>query len=96
MTPAGHDSPRTATELLFGPGAGAATALTARLLSAEAGASLDQALQDLAPATRQAAAREAAAAAAGLLDIDLTGLLVAGWRTPVSYTHLTLPTTPYV
>jgi len=78
MTPTG---PRTATELLFGPGASAAAALTAQLLSAEGEASLDQALQGLAPATRQAAARETAASAAGLLDIDLAELLVAGWRT---------------
>jgi hypothetical protein len=81
MTSTGHDGPRTATELLFGGGASAAAALTAQLLSADGEASLDRALQDLAPATRQAAAREAAATAAGLLDVDLAGLLVAGWRT---------------
>ena len=31
-------------------------------------------------ATRKAAVRETAAAAAGLLDVDLDGLLLAGWR----------------
>ena len=78
MTPTG---PRTATELLFGPGASAAAALTAQLLSADGEGNLDRALQDLSPPTRQAAVREVAGAAAGLLDVDLAGLLVAGWRT---------------
>jgi len=81
MTPTVRDDPRTAAELLFGPGATAAAALTAQLLSAEGEVNLDRALRDLSPATRQAAARETAAAAAGLLDVDLAGLLVAGWRT---------------
>ena len=65
MTPTGHDGPRTATELLFGPGASAAAALTAQLLSADGEGNLDRALQDLSPPTRQAAVRETAATAAG-------------------------------
>ena len=81
MTPTARDGPRTAAELLFGPGASAAAALTTRLLSTAGEVNLDRALRDLPPATRQAAARETAAAAAGLLDVDLGGLLVGGWRT---------------
>jgi hypothetical protein len=69
---------QTAAELLFGTDASAG--LTAQLLSAQGEVNLDQALRDLPPATRQAAVRETAAAAAGLLDVDLAGLLVAGWR----------------
>ena len=80
MTPTIQDGPRTAAELLFGPGVSAAAGLTAQLLSAEGEVHLDQALRDLPQATRQAAVRETAAAAAGLLDVDLGGLLVAGWR----------------
>lgn len=72
MTPAG---PRTATELLFGPGTSAAGALTQVLLSAP-----ERALRDLPQAIRQAAVREAAAAAARLLEVELAGLLVTGWR----------------
>ena len=37
-------------------------------------------LERLPEATREAAAREVRSAAAGLLDVDLIGLLVAGWR----------------
>ena len=78
MTTTVQAGPGTATNLLFGPGANAAEALTRQILSAPTG--LDQALERLPEATRQAAVREAAAAAAGLLDVDLDGLLLAGWR----------------
>jgi hypothetical protein len=78
MTTTVQAGPGTATNLLFGPGANAAEALARQILSAPTG--LDQALERLPQATRQAAVREAAAAAAGLLDVDLDGLLLAGWR----------------
>jgi len=78
MTPTAQAGPGTAANLLFGPGANAAEALAGQILSAPTG--LDQALERLPQATRQAAVREAAAAAAGLLDVDLDGLLLAGWR----------------
>ena len=78
MTTTVQAGPGTATNLLFGPGANAAEALTRQILSAPTG--LDQALERLPETTRQAAVREAAAAAAGLLDVDLDGLLLAGWR----------------
>ena len=37
MTPAGHDSPRTATELLFGPGASAAAPACGSMRTVSAG-----------------------------------------------------------
>jgi hypothetical protein len=78
MTTTVNAGPGTATDLLFGPAANAAEALAPQILSAEA--DLDRALRQLPPATQKAAVREAAAAAAGLLDVDLDGLLLAGWR----------------
>ena len=78
MTTTVQAGPGTAANLLFGPAANAAEALAQQILSAPTG--LDQALEQLPEATRQAAVREAAAAAAGLLDVDLDGLLLAGWR----------------
>jgi hypothetical protein len=78
MTTTAQAGPGTATNLLFGPGANAAEALARQILAAPTG--LDRALERLPQATRQAAVREAAAAAAGLLDVDLDGLLLAGWR----------------
>ena len=78
MTTTVQAGPGTAANLLFGPGANAAEALARQILSAPTG--LDQALERLPQATRHAAVREAAAAAAGLLDVDLDGLLLAGWR----------------
>jgi hypothetical protein len=78
MTTTVQAGPGTAANLLFGPGANAAEALARQILSAPTG--LDQALERLPEATRHAAVREAAAAAAGLLDVDLDGLLLAGWR----------------
>jgi hypothetical protein len=78
MTTTTQAGPGTATNLLFGPGANAAEALAQQILAAPTG--LDRALERLPQATRQAAVREAAAAAAGLLDVDLDGLLLAGWR----------------
>lgn len=78
MTTTVQAGPGTATNLLFGPGANAAEALARQILTAPTG--LDRALERLPQATRQAAVREAAAAAAGLLDVDLDGLLLAGWR----------------
>jgi hypothetical protein len=78
MTPTVQAGPGTAMTLLFGPGADAVEALGRQITSAETG--LDRALGQLRPATRQAAVREAATAAAGLLDVRLDGLLLAGWR----------------
>ena len=77
MTTAVQNAPRTATDLLFGPGASAPEALADQIMSAHA----DRGLHHLPRQTREAAVLEAAGAAAGLLDGDLTGMIVAGWRT---------------
>jgi hypothetical protein len=78
MTPAAPDGPGTAIDLLFGPGANVPEALARQIVSADA--SQDRALRNLPQATREAAVHEAAAQAAGLLDVNLIGLLMAGWR----------------
>ncbi len=78
MTPAVQSYPRTATDLLFGPGASASEALAKQILPADA--NLDRTLKHLPQPTREAAVHEAATEAAALLDADLLGLLVAGWR----------------
>jgi hypothetical protein len=78
MTPAIQNSPRTTADLLFGPGASASEGLSKQILPADT--NLDQALKHLPPPTREAAVHEAATEAAALLDADLLGLLVAGWR----------------
>ena len=80
MTSALQERPPTALDLLFGPGNDAPAALTQQIVSAGTDGNLGRALESLPRATREAAAREAAAAAAGLLDVDLIGVLVAGWR----------------
>jgi hypothetical protein len=79
MTPSAPTAPGTAANLLFGSAADAAGPLAQQITSA-AGAELDRTLRRLPEPTRQAAVREAAAAAAGLLDVSLDGLLLAGWR----------------
>lgn len=76
MTPAERARPRTATELLFGPGEDAAGALAERMARAGADGNLGTGLEHL-PA---AAGREVAGQAAGLLDVNLADVLVAGWR----------------
>ena len=78
MTTTAHASPGTALGLLFGPGANAAEALARQIMTAET--DLDRALRRLPQATQKAAVREAAATAAGLLDVRLDGLLLTGWR----------------
>jgi hypothetical protein len=80
MTSALQERPHTALDLLFGPGNGAPNALASQLLSADTKGDLGRALAELPEVTRQAAVREATAAAAGLLNVDLIGGLVAGWR----------------
>src|SRR6202044_3778886 len=70
MTPAERARPRTATELLFGPGEDAAGALAERMARAGADGNLGTDLEHL-PAAGQAA---------GLLDVNLADVLVAGWR----------------
>jgi hypothetical protein len=78
MTTAGPDRPLTAADLLFGSSADAPGALARHVMSV--GRDLDQALRRLPRVTREAAVREAAAAAAVLLKVDLIEVLVDGWR----------------
>jgi hypothetical protein len=80
MTPAPPDRPNSALDLLFGPGSDTPAALAGQILSADANGDLGRALENLPRATREAAVREATAAAAGFMDVDLIGALVAGWR----------------
>jgi hypothetical protein len=80
MTPAERARPRTATELLFGPGEDAAGALAERIARAGADGNLGTDLEHLPAAARAAAVREVAGQAAGLLDVNLADVLVAGWR----------------
>jgi hypothetical protein len=72
--------PLTAADVLFGRSADATEALTRQIMSAGRGQNLGQSLKHLPRVTREAAAREAAAAAAGLLKVDLIEVLAAGWR----------------
>jgi hypothetical protein len=72
--------PQTVLDLLVAPGDDSAEALGRQILSAGSDGELGHALADLPTVTREAAVREVSTAAAGLLDIDLIGLLVAGWR----------------
>jgi hypothetical protein len=80
VTKAARTSPRTALGLLFGPDEDTLAALTHQILLADAGGHLDGALKNLRKATRHASAREAAIQACGLLDADLIGLVITGWR----------------
>ncbi|HEX9356356.1 MAG TPA: hypothetical protein VF933_21380 [Streptosporangiaceae bacterium] len=80
MAPALQAHPETVLDLLFDPGSHPAQALGREILSAGGTGELGHALADLPAVTREAAVREVSQAAAGLLDIDLIGLLVAGWR----------------
>jgi len=69
----------TVLALLFGPGPDSPDALAHWIASADP-QSLGRTLKGLPGATREAAVREVAAAAGGLLNINLVDLLVAGWR----------------
>jgi len=80
MTTAGPERPLTASDLLFGSSADASQALTREIMSASRAQNLGSALKHLPRVTREAAAREATAAAAGLMKIDLIDVLAAGWR----------------
>ena len=79
MTSSGAGGPLTALDVLFGPEADIPAALAREILSAS-DQNLGRALGGLPEATREAAVREAATVAAGLLQVDLISVLVAGWR----------------
>jgi hypothetical protein len=69
--------PRHASDVLSSPGEGAISALAT--LSTDGNANLGRAVANLPPMTRRKAVTQVREAAAGLLDIKLTDLLIAGW-----------------
>jgi hypothetical protein len=79
MTSPGAGGPLTALDVLFGTEADIPAALGREILSAS-GQDLGRVLGRLPEATREAAVREAATVAAGLLQVDLNSVVVAGWR----------------
>jgi hypothetical protein len=79
------ERPDTALTLLFGQ-ENALDTLTHAIGYAGTSGNLDRALEKLPQATREAAAHELTAAAAGLLDINLIDVLVTGWRKYVDLT----------
>ena len=80
------DSPVTARVVVFGEMEDAVARLGDAISSGRAGEALYPALAGMSAATRDAAIREISTIGAGLLDLDLSGLLIAGWR---KYTALT-------
>jgi hypothetical protein len=80
MTTAAQGTTPTALDLLFGAGTDAAETLAGEILSPGGDQDLGGALAHLPEMTRRAAVQEAATAAAGLLKVDLIGVLVRGWR----------------
>ena len=79
---AGEASTPTALDLLFGPGAAtdAAATLVGEISSAGGRQDLDRALAHLPETVRKAAVQEAGTTMAALLEVDLIGVLVRGWR----------------
>jgi hypothetical protein len=78
MTTAAPDGVLTAAGLLFGSNEKAQEALTKHVMAD--GRAFARSLVHLPRVTREAAVREAAVAAAGLLKVDLIEVLVSGWR----------------
>ena len=78
MTTPGPDGVITAADLLFGSPEDAHEALARHVMAA--GRSTVRAFERLPRVTREAAVREAAVAAVGLLKVDLMEILVSGWR----------------
>ena len=72
-----HD---TALAVLFGPGQDTPAAIGQRLRSADLGADLRRALDQVPPLTRDAAVQQVSATAAELLDVNLADVVAAGWR----------------
>jgi hypothetical protein len=80
MTTAEEGSTPTALDLLFGSHADAAETLARDILSSGGDQSVGRALEHLPETVRKAAAQQAASTAAALLEVDLIGVLVRGWR----------------
>ena len=80
MTTAEEGRTLTALDVLFGPDTDAARTLADEILSPGAGQELGRALAHLPEMTKKAAAQQAGTTVAALLKVDLTGVLVRGWR----------------
>ena len=80
MTTAGVGSTPSALDLLFGPDTDAAEILAGKILSPGGDQNLGRALAYLPEMTRRVAVQEAATTAAALLKVNLTDVLVHGWR----------------
>jgi hypothetical protein len=78
LTTSEPDDVITAADLLFGSAEDAHEALARHVMSA--GRRTARAFERLPRVTREAAVREAAVAAVGLLKVDLMEVLVTGWR----------------
>ena len=78
MTTSEPDDVITAADLLFGSAEDAHETLARHVMSA--GRRTARAFERLPRVTREAAVREAAVAAVGLLKVDLMEVLVTGWR----------------
>jgi hypothetical protein len=79
MTPGAPAWPHTTLELLFGAAENAPESLAA-ILSGDVGGNLASALERLPREIRKTSIRKISEAAAGLLDVNLIGVLVSGWR----------------
>lgn len=80
MTPSISAPPHSALALLFGPDEDTPAAIAQHLLSANIGGDIRSALDSLPQMTREAAIGQVTTAAAGLLDVNLADVVVAGWR----------------
>jgi hypothetical protein len=80
MTSAIPDRPQTVLDLLVTPGEDSRGFLAEQLASPDTYRDLGPALEKVPATLREAAVRETATAASGLLEINLLGLLAAGWR----------------
>jgi hypothetical protein len=80
MTTTGPAHPPTALTLLFGSEGDAPRVIGERLLAVAGDSDLGRALEKLPQVMSEAAARELAAATAGLLNLNLPDVIVAGWR----------------
>ena len=80
MTTAEEGRTLTALDVLFGPDTDAARTLADEILSPGADQELGRALAHLPEMTKKAAAQQAGTTVAALLKVDLTGVLVRGWR----------------
>jgi hypothetical protein len=74
------DSPITARAVVFGEMENAVAGLAQAISSGQGRGNVYSSLQGLSEPTRNAAIREISAIGAGLLELDLSGLLVAGWQ----------------